>query len=271
MDDELKIVFKVEGLDSEGGHVRLDHLLKQLELLKKGLEQIDSIVDDEGKPAAYYRVVAASHSSPLTMTLEPVPRETRKEKPTRERLIRGHDRFFTEINSLRSGTPPSADVDNETLQTLQKLVSLQGRTYKTASVYNHTASVQLDVVLKQKVDFFLHVEDQSYGTISGRLDQLNLHAGTNAFWIYPAAGPKRILCKFLPGDKAKVKNALEKTVEVTGTKYYRPNSDFPHRIEVASFEEIPFISSKAILSIKEPGEFSKHDSVTEINELRDEW
>lgn len=270
MNKELQIVFQVNGLDAEGGHVRLEHLIDQLELFKRSLQGIDSSVDEKGRPAAYYRVVAATHSSPLTITLEPVPIRRKSGVESYERVKLGHDRYFQEVANIRDGKPPSPEVDDEPLEALKELLDQRGKTYKSAAIHNNSIIVPFDEQLNKNVDFYLKESDKSFGTLRGKLDAVNLHGNTKAFYIYPITGPKKVRCDFMLADKEKVKQNLEKIVEVSGIKHFRPKSMFPHRMAV---REIESVESPAESPLKWSRGASKTggDTMLEINTCRDEW
>ena len=70
MSDTIK--FTVEGPDSEHGHVRVERVVEQLERLLSALNGIDRLVGDADRPKLYYRISEATHSSPMSITLEPV-------------------------------------------------------------------------------------------------------------------------------------------------------------------------------------------------------
>jgi hypothetical protein len=271
---KYNIVFQVEGLDSENGHVRLDSLLSQLKALEESLQSVERLVDDKDQATIYYRVVDASHSSPIRFVLEPVlkPRNRAPVTDSLGLLKKHHDRFFVEIGRISRKEAPSPDVSDKTLQTIQKLVNQQGKEFKTATITNGSAKVQLDAKLKQNVNYFLTEEISSYGSYQGTLEAVNIHGETNTFWIYPATGTNRIRCKFPVGTKERVKRALDKLVIVSGKKFYRPKSNFPHRIDVAEFEIVEQ-APKHLKDLKGTLATNGITGTSEqiINQVRDEW
>jgi hypothetical protein len=268
---EYNIVFEVEGLDSNGGHVRLDRLLVQLKALELSLQNMERLVDTDDEATLYYRVVNVSHSSPIKFELEPVLRPKRKKIVDRNLLKRHHDRYFGELEKIRRKQAPSPDVSNEMLETIQKILAGEGKDFKKAIIRNGSEKVDLDQNLRANLDYFLREESSSVGSYQGRLEALNLHAGVNTFWIYPSTGAQRINCKFPPGSKEAAKSALEKTVIVTGTKFYRPKANFPHRINVTEFEVVSEEPKHlADLGGIMPTDGSETSEQT-INRIRNEW
>ena len=66
-DESNLITLEVDGPSSEDGHVRADEFIEKLENLITALNGVDKMVGDTGQPTLYYRIVAVSHTSPLTM------------------------------------------------------------------------------------------------------------------------------------------------------------------------------------------------------------
>lgn len=69
MDDDLNIVLELEGLPEEEGHIRLPDLVEELDALLSALNCIDRTVDQTRKPTLEYRIIAATHSSPLRISI----------------------------------------------------------------------------------------------------------------------------------------------------------------------------------------------------------
>jgi len=242
MNSDLQITYIVEGKDEELGHVRLEHLISQLALLRRSLEQVDRNFNHTAKPTTYYRIVAANHSSPLALTLEPVIAEGRDPETAQRVVQNNHDNYFREINRLSRGEPPSPEVDDTTLSVLSALLNESSRHAKSARIHNHSVDVALDDELRRNVSRMLRPALRSVGTVRGRLEKVNLHRGANRFWIYPISGPSRIECKFSnASDRRTVKENLDRIVEVYGQQIFRPNSDFPHLIKVMHVQ--PFVET----------------------------
>lgn len=232
--NKLRITLRLEGLPEEDGHVRLSDLLTELQALKETLDNVDRMVGQTSDTALYYRVVDLKHSSPATVVLE--PRAKPKKKLDRDAVSIRHHRFFQELDAIEHKKPVSEELDTKTLLSFKRLVEGVGKTFYKASISNATSSIPLTEKLRQNVDVLIDKEYRSIGTITGKLEALNVHRNTNTFWIYPAVGPRKVLCKFRSSDREKVKRCIDMVVRVHGRKYFRPNANVPHRIEVDEFE-----------------------------------
>ncbi len=275
MNEQLQIVLQLEGLDTDKGHVRLDALVEELGFLKRSLQTIDRLVDEQGHTAVYYRVVDAKHSSPLTITLEPVkiPSKKGKSLPSDKRVQLFHSRYFSELSEIRAGRPPSTDIDNKTLKLFHDLAKGRKGNFKTMRIQNHEASVMIDDQFEKNVDYFLKESPPSIGTMAGKLEAVNLHEEANTFWIYPSIGTNRVRCKFSSACKEQVRDLLGKVVEVSGKKFYRANSNFPHRVDVDQFCEITNNKEDHLIHLRglTSQNANDRDSVELINSVRNEW
>lgn len=239
MSPNLTITFKIEGTSDEEGHVSLTDFLTQLDLLQQTLKRFDALADETGRPRVYYRIVDASHSSPLTMVLEPVGKRLNGAFPSSERIRRGHDRYFLELYRIQKGEAPSNDVDDRTLEILQQLATPKSEKIAAQKIFNSGRDVKLDVAFGRHLAKLLKVATYSEGTLTGKLDALNIHDDSRTFWIYPVVGPNRIKCKFLPGEDGKAQALIGKYITVQGTKFFRANSLYPHFMNCRDFWESP--------------------------------
>lgn len=247
MSENLNITFQIQGTAQEEGHVTLRAFLDQMELLLKTMRRFDALVDDVGQPRVYYRIINASHQSPLTMELEPVGIKVRGKPVPRSRIKKAHDKYFGELFKIQSGQAASPDVDDRTLEVLQKLAKPKSPFIASQVIHNSGKDVVLDHVFEQNLAKMLGSSATSIGSIKGGLEALNFHDDARKFWIYPPVGPSRVECQFLPGEQNKVKQLLGKFVFVHGIKKFRPNSALPHKIEVREFHEIKQADHSATL------------------------
>ena len=77
------------------------------------------------------------------------------------------------------------------------------------------------------------------GSVSGTLESINIHAGTNKFTIYPLAGQPRVVCHFPESKMAEAIDGINRHVCVTGTLRFRPKDLTPFEIDVQEIEVYP--------------------------------
>ena len=110
-----KIIIQLEGSTEDYGHLRLNELIKQLELVASALKHTEQTVTGKDERQVYYRVVDLTHNSPVTCVLEAVPvKEGKTEIATR--VVTNFLRNLRQINT--KGRVPSR-VDTFALVILQ--------------------------------------------------------------------------------------------------------------------------------------------------------
>jgi hypothetical protein len=274
MNGEANLIkLRVEGVTSEEGHIRFDEFLQKLEDLLVTLNGIDRIEGNTAQPTLYYRVVDASHTSPVTITLEPVVREAMPPRRAENHIKARHNRFFKELSAIQRNQPVSTDVDERLLERLRDLVEGVGRSFQRASISNSETRIELDEKFETNLRKLLDEEDRSYGGVEGTLDAANIHGETRRFWIYPRLGAERIRCDFLPGTAEQIREALGHYVRVEGIKYFRSPNPYPYRIAVREFEILDAEESTALFNLRgiAPDATGRISSVDFVRAIRDEW
>lgn len=260
------IVFELEGLATEGGHLKLGDLLAQLSALKRSLEMIATAGSPGAKSRIYYRVVDLSHSSPVRVVLEPViQRGAKKSVGDKRNIIDFPGRkLLKEVKSIRSKALASEDIDSSSLEALRALAPSEKRGVSSAKLSISNSKVSLDQKFLTNIESLIEGEEMSIGSVEGKLEALNLHGEIPSFWIYPRIGAKKINCQFPKELKHEVISCLETDVRIYGEKFYRQKSNFPHSIKVESIEKmsgecvweelrglVPAISRKSLASVRD--------------------
>jgi hypothetical protein len=114
-----------------------------------------------------------------------------------------------------------------------------------------------------------------YGSVTGMLEEINVHNGKNIFQLY-LHNEKKIKCKFSPVLFEQIKQALGQYVEVYGRLKYK--DDFSHNaqpleIEVTDIEIIPEDDSFTLASLRGSAEGMLGDKTSEqyVRDIRNEW
>jgi hypothetical protein len=271
-DESNLITLEVEGPTSEDGHVRADEFVDKLEHLLTTLNGIDRMVGDTAQPTLYYRIVSITHSSPVTVTLEPVVRP-RVAKPSPDHIKARHHRFFRELDAIHKNEPVSPEVDEQLLENLRDLALGVGESFKRAAISNFEVRVELDEVFETNVQKMLGEEYTSYGGVDGMLEAVNIHGTTRRFWIYPRIGAQKVRCDFLPGTKDLVREAVGHYVRVEGYKYFRSQNPYPTRILVREFEVLDKEEPVPLARLRgtAPDATGNVSAVDFVRAIRDEW
>lgn len=271
-DKENQITWTVEGPDAENGHVRADDFIDEIERLLSALNGIDKVVSETAQPTLYYRIVALSHSSPVSITIEPVIKP-RIANPPSDYIALRHHRFFRELNAIRRNEPVSEDIDDSLLEDFRDLAAGRGQSFRAASISNDEARVEIDETFEANITKMLGEEYSSYGWVEGKLEALNIHGRARRVWLYPTVGPQRIRCDFLPGTKQQLLEAADKYVRAQGVKYFRPQSLYPFRVRVMEFEVVESDDDTTLSSLRgiAPRATGEMNSVDFVRAIRDEW
>ena len=268
---DTQITLELVGTPQEGGHLRLNDFLGQLHALRESLVNVNRILIHLSEARIYYRLVDLSHANGARVVIEPV---TQEEEPESLQDIQAlHDRFFQELTAIQENRPLSEEVDTRALESFQRL-AVRAEQAGSAVIHNVTAKVVLDREFTSRVTTLIAREYFSVGSLTGELGTINLHGRARNFWIYPEIGPTKVLCKFDPSLKEKAKQSIEKVVTVRGRKWYRPNANFPYRIDALELEEVQEVpGAKHLLELRGtvPDATAGKDSEEFVRGIRDEW
>jgi hypothetical protein len=267
-----QITYSVDGVDSENGHVRVDEFLERIDHLLTALNGIDRLVGKSGSPKLYYRIVAAAHASPLSITLQPMSKSGASEV-SRDYVKTCHSRFFKELRAMRRMEPISPDIEPELLEHFRDIGIGVGRDFKSAVISNGEERVELDKTFESNASKLVAEENFSFGTFEGTLDAVNIHGQARRFWIYPKIGPQKVRCDFMPGTAEQIKEALGQLVRVAGLKFFGAGSPYPTRIKVKEFEIVAHEGRVSLETLRgiAPGATGEMSAVEFVRKVRNEW
>jgi hypothetical protein len=226
-----RITLVVEGLEQDGGDVRLEVFVEELQKLQAALARSDRTISG-GKRNSYFAVVGLSHSSPATVELE--ARVDRHVSAVDVRAQAFHH-FTSLIEAVEKDEVPPT-VDYPLLEDLRALTASVGPKLRSARLRINDSAFVFTQQLTKRIDQHLATHEYCATTIEGMLEKINVHGDANAFTIYPDVGPARISCHFKPELADKAVSAIRNRVAVTGTAAYRKHAPYPHHIEVDDIE-----------------------------------
>ncbi|MBZ5678028.1 MAG: hypothetical protein LAP61_27605 [Acidobacteriia bacterium] len=262
-----RITITLKGSEPDSGDVRFSEFLEQLDAIKEALRQTERVVSGNQEQSIYYRVVDLSHSSPSRVVLEPVYPEN---AAIRRRLAVVPDTFTSAIKTLQSRRKPPARADLAMLESYRPLgVSKNITQVKIAS--SPKKIVIIDQAFTEDVEKAIGPDIFSAGSVSGRLERVNLHNALS-FDIFPPVGPSRVRCHFSEADRQTVKLALDNFVTVKGRLRYKTWDKHPHAIDVKVIDihepdsELPSIDDMRGLAPDSTGGLSSEDFIRAIRE-----
>jgi hypothetical protein len=228
-----RIRITIEGAPQDNGHVRFSELLRQLESVRNALKQTERLLRKDDRQTVYYRVIDASHKSPLTMVLEGA---VEGDGPVFAGAV--VNKFLTSASQIRKRGVIPTDFDYPAAEAYREIVTPQRRHISSLTIANSKRSVLIDETYEAKIIKAIGPDEFAEGSVAGTLDTVKLH-NTTAFEIFPTIGPKKIACYFNPSLKEQVKQALEKYVRVYGRLRYKHWDKFPYAINADNIEIYP--------------------------------
>jgi len=264
------LIVHLEGLDQDGGDVRLANFLNDLDTVRKLLNASDKIVSRERKPTSDYRISGLIHESPAAIYLTAEPHDQ-----TKNFFDQTIEYLFSSLVSIRDyrvipGNATNAFLDNavrlkEGLGTRFKRLWLETGKDRTAAI---------DKKLKDALDDLISSTIVSWGSVKGVVELFNSHSDPCAFNIYTDYGPQNVKCVFKRSMMDKAVEAVNHTVTVTGELKYRPRKLTPYECSVEEIEIHP--SDRELPRLEElygiaPDATGDVKTLEFIRGIRDEW
>lgn len=227
---------EIRATEQEDGYLRLSEFLKQLDAIKAALKHTERLLSGSDDRSVYYRIVSLSYFSPARMVLEeralttPNRRPTLPRIPIAKRLVSG----LKQIDHQR--TPKGADL--AALEAYRNVGTLVGPHVREVSMRVGDQEVLIGTSFAEKIEKIIGPDEIMEGSITGILLAINLH-NTTRFEIYPAVGPRKVVCDFPAAMKKQVIDGLDRNVRVYGKLKYKHWADFPHAISASDLEVFP--------------------------------
>ena len=265
--DNNRITLQIVGSETDDGDVRFDDFLKQLNAIKKALTETDRLVSEDGQ-SVYFRVVDLRHLSPAALEIEAVPIEGK-----RNNAIAVMDTFYSAVTEIQRKQQAPAFFDYPALQAFKELP-----TYKNTSITRTTISrsgdeLALSRSLPETVDKILGPDIYEHGSITGMIDQINIH-GQNVFTVYPLVRLPKLKCVFPKELRKQAIQAIGQHVTIYGRMKYKKRDLHPFEMDVESVDIHPeddFLPSLGELRGTAPGITGRLTSDEFVRQLRDDW
>lgn len=239
-----QITLRMHGRAEYDGYVLFSDYLKQLDSFRAVLNSIARIVAGERAPE--YKIISMSCNSPAVITLEAIEIP---DKSDISALI--SKRLISEINRIQKDSKASDDIPTAVLGQIitwsgTSTQSIEGTDVIVGPLDAPQESVSITSALRENTQKIIGPDEESLGSISGRLEAINLHQ-QNVFWVYPPVGAYKIKCFFRKEQKTHAIEAIDKYVTIFGILRYKQRDDFPYAMDVDELvvnapERLPDIS-----------------------------
>jgi hypothetical protein len=227
-----RLKFRIRGGPEDGGDIRLSDFITQLNAISGLLATLDRSVADSERTSAYYRIVDASHASPMTVTLEAVPYNP--EDDYSDVIV---DKFYEGLHQIALGSAPE-EFDRLILEGYRNIAKGLDKNVTELSFLRDGGEFPVTYDFVQTVDVILGPDEIVSGSLTGALEVINVH-GTPQFTIYPVAGPKKVICTFPDDLIDNVIQGLGSMVSVSGLLRYKRRDNFPYAIDITALDIYP--------------------------------
>lgn len=237
-----KIIIELKGMHVDDERIRLEDFVSQLDAFSEALKQTDRIVSGKDKPTAYYMIDDLSYTSPFRVVLGVYPIDAAEDFS--EELV---DRFSKGMKDLSRGVVPT-DYDYDILESYRELSKKIDKGISYLVVATNGDSLNINQDFQSRVQLVQGPDELVNGSISGKIEAINLHSGANEFRIYPNVGPKKLTCHFPKKLIEKAVSAVNQHVTVFGVLKHKARSRYPYEINVNDIQISPPIETLPTLS-----------------------
>ena len=233
--ENRKVIVQLKGNPLYDEHIHLHDFISQLDAIRNALFHLGEHIAEPGSPGIQYRIIDLSHKSPDTIILEAIPAS--KGKDVSPLVVAA---FVKGIKEIKEGRLPE-DFDYDLLQSFKRIGSPNHFRNPLFEVTIATESEKVDIAesLENEIERLVGPDEIIQGTISGTLEQINIHASANIFRIYPIIGPKKVDCHFKKDKLDKAISGINRYVDIRGELRYKRREKFPYAIDVTDMEIFP--------------------------------
>lgn len=237
-----KIIIELKGMHVDDEHIRLGDFIAQLGAFGEALKQTDRIVSGKDTTTTYYTIDDLSYASPFKVVLGVYPIDPAEDYS--EELVENFSMGMKEISHGR--IPPNYDYEIlESYKEICKKID-KGISYLVINTNGDSHNITED--FQSRIQLIQGPDELVRGSISGKIEAINLHGGANEFRIFPNVGPKRLTCHFPKRLIEQAVASVNKHATVYGSMKYKSRSKYPHEINIDSIEISPSVETLPTLS-----------------------
>jgi|SRR5579862_1370494 len=223
----------LKGSERDGGDVRLDEFVDELNALKNALVNTERIISKLEKATLFYKVIDLKHESPATITLEAMP--INPEIDYSESTLGS---FFNNLNYINTFKKIPEGLDMTSVEAYRNLGIRRKPHIEEIIIRNGSRQYSIGRHFDQNIVQAIGKDEYEDGSIVGKLDSVNVH-NRNRFFVYPEVGASKIECFFSDELRQKVKDALYRKIEVVGKLRYKTWDKFPYGISATDLNVYP--------------------------------
>jgi hypothetical protein len=253
--------------------LRLDDFLEQMAALKTALRETERVVAGGAEPSLYFTIKRLQKSSPANVTLEAVSDagDERSEPRYASYVVRSLTANLRVIANKRR-IPSKLDVP--ALEAYRALAEPAEKRLLEVKIQVGNNSVLIGKRFREILDSIMGDDEFSCGSVSGRLEAINLHDKNRRFQLFPTIGPDRIVGTFRNKDRKRFASAVDRYVTIYGRLRYKTwGSSHPYAINADDITIHDVQGGHTLEDLKgvSPGARGTQSTQEYIDTLRDEW
>lgn len=238
--------------------------LEGLRALIHALQRTDIIISG-GQPTLRWVITKLRRSSPGLVGLEAKPCDDGGASSPSLVI----DRFFEYAAAIQGGGPVPEELGRADLEAFRALAKPVQAGTVLVTIRDGTRSLHVDAAMALHADNALAPRRVSMGSVVGRLEGVNIHAGARRLFLYPWPERPRVRCHFRLELLGKVSTALGKWVRVHGQVVYPARSHHPEEITISDLDILPELTAEdTLMSLR--GIVPQLD-LDGVASLREEW
>lgn len=263
-----RLTVTMVGERTDDDALRFADFIQQLDSVRKALKETCRIRLPDAAKEVEFRVTELSRSSPTTVVLE------MDGQPGADDMGEAAFAAFVDDGAqIERGERPRG-YDGKALSAFQEMGSRLGKRVPRMDISANGRTVPFSARLHHSVGALLGPKQYAYGSITGKLEHINIHRRQNIFTVYPIAGKTDgVRCHFGKALLEDAAGAVNRYVEVVGKLTYNTIDPHPEEISCTSIHVYPEVDVPPRLADLQgiaPDATGKLSSEEFVRELRDE-
>jgi hypothetical protein len=253
-----------------GRNVRFEEFLSELTAVNSALVEADRLLSPLGRVTTFYEIVDLHQRSPPVIELQPRPLDR---KIDHRAIVLGQ--FFGGLHQIDAQGKAPDSFHRPMLEKIQAMASNATKRGLVTNIALDDTEISLNRRFQRRVARLLSSHEGTFGSVEGRLEAANFHAGANFCAIYPVAGARKVSGRFNRDISDKVKDALTFHVRAYGMVFHRYREPFPYYIEISNIDPLddgdqPGPSLSELRGVA-PKLTEGRPAEDYVRDIRDEW
>lgn len=209
----------IQLLPTDKENLRLDDFLEQLATLKNALRETERMVSGRD-PSLYFRIKQLQKNSPAKVVLEAVSDDEAADAGPQFAgyVVR---RFTTNLRIIANKKRLPTNINIAALDSYRDIATPAMKNHIEVEIQAGGHAVAVGRRFREILDSLDGEDEYSYGSVSGKIEAINLHENNKRFQLFPVVGASRIVGTFRSKDRKVFAGALDKYVTVYGRLRYK--------------------------------------------------